>query len=403
MEQKGHIVTKILHGRKVLLGVTGSIAAYKSPDIVRLLSKMGADVRVVMSEAAERFVTPLTFEALTREAVLYQQNENWRSEQNHIDWGKWADLLVIAPATANTINKLTAGIADTLLLQTVLAFQGPLVIAPAANPRMLEHPATERSLKRLQERGIQVIPSRFSKLACLEEGNGAMGEVEEIVHVCARMLLQDTKWSGKNVLLTGGGTQEKIDDVRVIANRSSGKMANALALAFYYAGADVMFVSSVFDSLPLRVKRYAVQSAAEMKQAVHEVIDMCPVSHVVAAAAVSDYVPKVQQSGKIKKAQQEEWSLELALNEDILESLQEWSGCKIGFKLEEDWENGRQAAQKMLEKKSLDAVCLNVLADSPLGSDETTMEWVSSKGTESLHPGDKLQVAMQIVQKVAEL
>lgn len=402
MEQKGYTV-KLLTGRKVLLGVTGSIAAYKSPEIVRLLSKMGADVRVVMSDAAERFVTPLTFEALTREAVLYQQNENWRSEQNHIDWGKWADILVIAPATANTINKITAGIADTLLLQTVLAFQGALVMAPAANPRMLDHPATEHSLKRLRDRGVKVISPRVSKLACLEEGSGAMAEVEEIAYVCSRVLLKHEQWAGKTVLITGGGTQERIDDVRVIANRSSGKMANALALAFYYAGAEVVFVSSVFDSLPLGIQQHPVQSAAEMKEAVHQEIKNRSVSHVIAAAAVSDYVPKAPKSGKIKKSEQDEWMLELTLNEDILESLQAWEGCKVGFKLEEEWEKGRESARNMLDKKSLHAVCLNVLADAPLGSDVSKMEWITPGGTDSLQPDSKLQVAMQIVQKAAQL
>jgi len=234
-----------LTGKKVLLGVTGSIAIYKAAEIARLLIKSGAQVRVVMSEAAQRFVTPLTFEALTHQTVLREETESWSSDLNHIDIGKWADLFLIAPATANTLNKLSKGIADNLLLQTALAFGGPLLVAPAANTRMIANPHTEASLKMLGVNDVQIIRPQSKLLACGDEGNGALADPLEIYWQTARALMTRPFWQDRKVVVTGGGTRERLDEVRYLSNYSSGKMGKALATALYLRGADVCYVTTI--------------------------------------------------------------------------------------------------------------------------------------------------------------
>ena len=234
----------ILKGKKILLGVTGSIAAYKACDVAREFIKAGASVKVVMSEASKRFVSPLTFEALTRESVLHEGTESWANELNHIDITKWADVFVIAPASANTINKLSKGIADNLLLQCALAFDKPILIAPAANTKMLENHQTKNSIKMLEVSDMTIIKSQNKLLACGDEGNGALADPKEIYYQTLKVLLKDDFWSERRVVVTSGGTIEKIDDVRFISNFSSGKMGHAIATALYLLGADVCLITT---------------------------------------------------------------------------------------------------------------------------------------------------------------
>jgi len=233
-----------LSGRNVLLGVTGSISAYKACEVARAFIKSGASVRVIMTPSSQRFISALTFEALTRERVLREESESWVSDLNHIDIGKWADVFVIAPATANTINKLSKGIADNILLQSALAFNKPLLVAPSANTNMIDNHYTTGSLKMLAVNSVKIISSQSKLLACGDEGDGALAEPIEIFYQTAQKMLIDDFWKDRRVIVTGGGTREKIDDVRYISNFSSGKMANALATALYLRGADVCLIST---------------------------------------------------------------------------------------------------------------------------------------------------------------
>jgi phosphopantothenoylcysteine decarboxylase/phosphopantothenate--cysteine ligase len=259
------IPENLLQGKKVLLGVTGSIAAYKSLELVRLFVKAGAEVKVVMSEASKKFVTPLSFETLSRNRVLDEQSESWADDHNHIKTTEWADLFVIAPCSANTIAKLANAIADNMLLQCALAFPGRKLIAPSANTNMIQNPITQGSLKMLQVANYEVLDTQVKELACQTTGEGAMAEPLDIFWYSARMLLQEKFWKDRMVMVTGGGTIEKIDDVRYISNFSSGKMASALATALFLKGADVNLIATRFEAnLPKYIHTIDVTSSDEM-------------------------------------------------------------------------------------------------------------------------------------------
>ncbi|MCD6432994.1 MAG: bifunctional phosphopantothenoylcysteine decarboxylase/phosphopantothenate--cysteine ligase CoaBC, partial [Sulfurimonas sp.] len=259
------IPSDLLKDKKILLGVTGSIAVYKSLELVRLFVKAGADVRVVMSEAAKKFVTPLTFETLTSNRVLDDSNESWVIDHNHIKTTEWADLFVIAPATANTIAKLANAIADNMLLQCALAYPLTKVIAPSANTNMIKNPITQANLKMLGIANYEIIDTQTKELACKTMGDGAMGEPMDIFYSCAKVLLKDEFWADRMVIVTGGGTIEKIDDVRYLSNFSSGKMASSLATALYCKGADVNLIATRFDGeLPKDMHTIDVKETSEM-------------------------------------------------------------------------------------------------------------------------------------------
>ena len=206
----------LLKNKNILVGVTGSIAIYKSLELIREFVKNGANVRVVMSDSAKKFITPLTFEALTREKVLDESSESWANDNNHIEIGKWADVFVLSPATANTINKLNHGIADNLLLQTALAYKKMIILAPSANTNMISHNSTKASLKMLKLINYKVVEPVEKVLACGDEGVGALAEVKDIYYATARELLKEEFWINRKVVVSGGGTIEKIDDVRYI-------------------------------------------------------------------------------------------------------------------------------------------------------------------------------------------
>ncbi|QOY53385.1 bifunctional phosphopantothenoylcysteine decarboxylase/phosphopantothenate--cysteine ligase CoaBC [Candidatus Sulfurimonas baltica] len=415
------IPTDLLKGKKILLGVTGSIAVYKSPELVRLFVKAGADVKVVMSEAAKKFITPLTFETLTSNQVLDDTNESWVNDHNHIKAGEWADLFVIAPCSANTIAKLANAIADNMLLQTALAYPHVKIIAPSANTNMLENPITKANLKMLAIASYELVDTQTKELACKAVGNGAMAEPINIFWHCARAMLKDDFWSDRRVIVTGGGTVEKIDDVRYISNYSSGKMASSLATALYCKGADVNLISTKFeDNLPKDLHTIDVQSSDEMLEYLSDSIRIAKKGklskaslmsddkirliqkkpYLFMAAAVSDYVPAYAQEGKLKKETLgDEWELKLKQNIDILNSIDKTDITTIAFKAEMDSNNAIKNASNMIDNKSVDAVCLNILKDSSsFGTDTNKVDFILPDKIESIPLSDKLSVAFNILE-----
>jgi phosphopantothenoylcysteine decarboxylase/phosphopantothenate--cysteine ligase len=415
----------LLEGKNILVGVTGSIAVYKSLELIRLFTKAGANVRVVMSESAKRFISPLTFEALTHRQVLDETTESWANDNNHIDIAKWANVYVIAPVTANTLNKLSNGIADNLITQVALAFTGQILLAPAANTNMYQNNTTQASLKMLKILNFEEIVPQKKLLACGDEGTGALADPEDIFHKTAKILLKDPFWVNRRVVVTGGGTREKIDDVRYISNFSSGKMAGALSTALYYRGADVcllatqkipalpseLYVIEVDDSEELKEylvdairvsKKGVLTKATLMDDSVPELIQKTP--YLFMAAAVSDYVPKYPQSGKLKKEMLgDEWCLEMKKNEDILKSVNKDGIFAVGFKAESDAQTALENAKKMLVEKELDAVCLNNIAENPFGSDENEITLIT-KSQEIVFPkADKLTISLELLDTLAKL
>ena len=416
--------SNLLKNRRIGVAVTGSIAIYKTLELIRLFVKSGAHVRVVMSKSAEKFIAPLTFETISTHLVLTDENESWAEEiegrnHNHIGFAKWAEAFVVAPATANTIAKLANGLADNLLAQTLLAHKGTKIIAPSANTAMLEHPITKANLKMLGICGYEIVEPSTKLLACGDEGKGAMAEINDIFWQCARALLREEFYEYRNVVISGGGSVEKIDDVRYIGNFSSGKMANALALALFTKGADVTLVSSKpSNTLPSQIRQVEVSSGDDFKNTLQSEMDLAQKhkmtkpsllhsSQVMSvskepmlfmAAAIADYKPKTKHSGKLKKENiGESLNLELAQTEDIISALQK-SGIKvIGFKAEYDEKTAKTSAEKMLKEKKLSAVCLNILSDEiGFGSDDNEVLFVAQNSTALIAKSDKLDVAFQI-------
>ena len=378
----------------ILIGVTGSIAIYKTLELIRLFTKSGDNVKVIMTNSAKKFIQPLTFETLTKNKVLDEESESWSNEYNHIDIGKWADIFIIAPATANTINKLNVGIADNLLLETYLAFNKPILLAPAANTNMYLHQTTQNSLKNQKE---FIIEANSGLLACGDEGIGKMADVEDIFYKAKRILEKDSFWEGRNVIVTAGGTIEKIDDVRFISNFSSGKMGESLALALYLAGANVTLLTSKNHKLPKEIVIAKFDSVKTLKE---KLDNLTPNNeYLFMAAAVSDYSP-TPTKGKIKKEElnSDKWILELHKNIDILASINNIK--KIGFKAEYDEKNGLNSAKKALISKNCDAICLNLLTKNSFGSDENEVVFIAKDKEVLLTQDSKLNIAKKIIKEV---
>ena len=395
----------ILKDKKILIGVTGSIAIYKTLDLIRLFIKSGAVVRVLMSESAKKFINPITFEAISQNKVLDENSENWdkNSDYNHIDIAKWADILVIAPASANTINKISCGIADNLLLQTVLACKKKIIIAPAANTNMIENPITIQSINNLKNLGFEVLQTQTKELVCKDVGNGAMLEPIDIFQITCKELLKTSYWENRRVVLSGGGTVEKIDDVRYISNFSSGKMASNLATALYYLGADVsLVITRGYENIPKDIDLQIVDSSQTMFLALQDKLALKSLkkSFLFMVAAISDYIPKESFSGKLKKEQLgETWSLKLSKNIDILANLDKKDIFSIGFKAEMDKKEAKSNAQNMLKNKNLDAVCLNILDESNVfGSDTNKIELIL-KDKSFDFSGNKLNISLEILNR----
>ena len=400
-----------LKGKSVLLGVTGSISVYKACDLARLFVKAGAEVHVVMTASAERFVSALTFEALTRNAVLTENSESWSSDLNHIDIGKKCDVCVIAPATANTLNKLSQGLADNILTQTILAFTKTILVSPAANTHMLSNPFTAQSLKTLVANGYTVIQPQEKLLACLDVGNGALAEPSEIFFQTAKALREEAFWKDRPVVVTGGGSREKIDEVRYISNFSSGKMAKSLCLALYLKGANVQYITSMGDEgLPSGIQSVHFEDAQVLLGQTQEAINNAKSQNdketfLSMVAAVADFKPKAPKRGKLKKSTLGEvWNVELILNPDILSTLDRTGIKTVAFKAEMDSEEGLNNAVKLLTQKRVDAVCYNLLQDAKsFGGDENEITFITKASQTPLGRADKLTLSERIVSQAKAL
>jgi len=378
----------------ILIGVTGSIAIYKTLELIRLFVKRGNNVKVVMTPSSQKFITPLTFETLTRNRVLTEESEDWSSNLNHIDYAKWADIFIIAPATANTLNKAYRGIADNLLLQIYLAFNGPVLFTPAANTNMYLHSTTQEAIKNLN-----CIEANSGLLACGDEGIGKMAEPEEIFIRALREVNKDKFWKNKKVVVTAGGSIERIDDVRFISNFSSGKMGEALAKAFYIKGAEVTLISSKEHNLTKEIKQIKVESAKDYLKAI---LDKKP-DYLVMAAAIVDYVPEYKK-GKLKKENiGDEFILKLTKNIDVLESLKNEKFKKIGFKAEFDEKNALKYAKNSLIKKNLDAVCLNLLSKNNFGSDKNEIIFITKDKEIKFDEASKEEIAFKVVDAIKNI
>ncbi|MDE7073773.1 MAG: bifunctional phosphopantothenoylcysteine decarboxylase/phosphopantothenate--cysteine ligase CoaBC [Odoribacter sp.] len=354
----------MLKGKRIIVGVTGSIAAYKSAALVRLLVKEGAEVKVVMTELAKQFITPLTLATLSKRPVMVEfynpENGDWHS---HVDMGLWADLYIVAPATANTIGKMAQGIADNLLLTTYLSAKCPVMVAPAMDLDMYQHPATQRNLEILRSYGNRIVEPAEGELASGLVGKGRMAEPEEIVEVVRRFFAEGGELAGKKVLLTAGPTYEKIDPVRFVGNYSSGKMGFALAEEFARRGAEVVLVAGPvhLTTAEAAIRRVDVESAAEMYEAVMREAGDCDV--VVSCAAVADFTPAKRAEEKIKRGA-EGMTLQLEPTQDIAAELgrrKREGQLLVGFALETNEEECNAVGK--LHRKNLDLVVLNSLRD----------------------------------------
>lgn len=356
----------MLKGRKILLGVTGSIAAYKSALLVRLLVKAGAEVRVVMTPSARDFISPLTLGTLSKNEVLCEMFDDSRWA-DHVRLGRWADCMVIAPLSCNTLSKMATGLCDNLLMAVYLSATCPVMVAPAMDEDMWKHPSTVANLARLESYGNRVLPSEVGELASGLYGQGRMAEPENIAAALTELLLPTGELSGRKALVTAGPTYESIDPVRFIGNHSSGRMGVALARALQRKGAEVSLVLGPVGALdiPDGMEVVHVRSAAEMYEASVERFPRMDIA--VMAAAVADYTPKTVAREKIKK-KADETSLELVKTPDILKTL---GGMKregqflVGFALETTDEE--ENARKKLESKNADLVVMNSLNDPGAG------------------------------------
>jgi phosphopantothenoylcysteine decarboxylase/phosphopantothenate--cysteine ligase len=359
----------VLSGKKILLGISGGIAAYKTATLVRLFIKAGAHVQVIMTPASKDFITPLTLSTLSKNPVyssFYNQDEENEKWNSHVELGLWADLMVIAPATANTLSKMANGTCDNLLIATYLSAKCPVYFAPAMDLDMYIHPSTLESFKKLEQFGNTIIPAESGELASGLSGEGRMAEPENIVSFLEADLESRLPLKGKKILITAGPTYEAIDPVRFIGNHSSGKMGFDIAQSAANLGASVILISgpshySIQNSL---VKVVRVISAQEMYDACHHYFSNVDVA--IAAAAVADYKPKNVAVQKIKK-NADDFTIELEKTKDILASLGEIKKNQflIGFALET--ENEIENAKLKIQKKNLDLIVLNSLQDEGAG------------------------------------
>jgi phosphopantothenoylcysteine decarboxylase/phosphopantothenate--cysteine ligase len=372
----------VLAGKHILVGITGGIAAYKVATLVRLLIKEGAEVKIVMTETAKQFITPLTMATLSKNPVLVDffnpENGEWNS---HVSLGLWADAYIIAPATANSVAKMAAGIADNLLLTTYLSAKCPVFVAPAMDLDMYRHPATLANVETLKSHGDTIIDAETGELASGLDGKGRMAEPETIV-ACLNSCF-DASFSGLRVLVTAGPTYEKIDPVRFISNYSSGKMGYAIAETLAQQGADVILVSGPTHLSPLHpnIRRVNVVSANEMYEECLRLFPSCDIA--VMCAAVADFTPENQAENKIK--QKTDLTISLTKTKDIAAELGRMKNdgqILAGFALET--ENELDNAHEKLSSKNLDFIVLNSLNDtgSGFGIDTNKITIIDSDGTE---------------------
>ncbi|OOZ39899.1 bifunctional 4'-phosphopantothenoylcysteine decarboxylase/phosphopantothenoylcysteine synthetase [Solemya pervernicosa gill symbiont] len=391
-----------LNGQKILLGITGGIAAYKCPELVRLLRGAGAEVRVVMSEAAESFVTPLTLQALSDHPVHSQLlDSESEAAMGHIELARWANLILVAPTTANFMAKLVHGGADDLLTTLVLAAEAPLLLAPAMNRVMWQDEATQANARILLQRGIELVGPDSGEQACGEVGPGRMVEPSALLARVVERLVEGPL-NNLKVVVTAGPTREPIDPVRYITNRSSGRMGFAVAEAAAAAGAEVVLVAGpVVLSTPAGVERIDIESAAEMERAVMAAIEGCDI--FVATAAVADYRPAEVQGQKMKKSEAS-LSLSLERTNDILAGVAALDSAPftVGFAAETD--QVLDYARDKLEQKRLDMIAANRvgLPGSGFDSDDNSLHLLWQGGEQLLEQQPKRQLARTLINVVAE-
>jgi phosphopantothenoylcysteine decarboxylase/phosphopantothenate--cysteine ligase len=371
-----------LQGKKIVLGITGSIAAYKAAEIARLLLKQNAEVRVIMTSNAQQFITPLTFQAIVGNHVLTDLFNPTHTAMEHIDLARWADCILIAPASASSIARIAHGFADDLLSTTYLAAKNkPLFIAPAMNQQMWHHPITQDNIKKLQHYGGRILGPAEGEQACGDNGLGRMLEPEEILLQFSNQI--NNKLANLHVLITAGPTREAIDAVRFISNHSSGKMGYALAQAFHNQGAKVTLISGPCALTPPNVTQFvSINSAGEMLTCVMQHIKKCDI--FISTAAVADFKLSTPYAGKIKKSGKN-LQITLVNNPDILQTVTELEDYpySVGFALEAD--NLLQNAQKKLINKKLDMVVANSIdKNQPFYADENEV-WVLQQNREPLH------------------
>jgi phosphopantothenoylcysteine decarboxylase/phosphopantothenate--cysteine ligase len=395
----------VLSGKKILLGISGGIAAYKTASLVRLFIKAGAHVKVVMTPASKDFITPLTLSTLSKNPVhssFYHDEDENAVWTNHVELGLWADLFIIAPATANTLSKMVSGNSDNLLIATYLSAKCPVYIAPAMDLDMYIHPSTKYSFTQLQSFGNVIIPAESGELASGLSGEGRMAEPENIVAFIENDITGKLPLLGKKILVTAGPTYEPLDPVRFIGNHSSGKMGYDIALAAANEGAEVVLVSGP-THLKIshdRIKVVPVTSSQDMYTACHDYFNAVDVA--VAAAAVADYRPKEIALQKIKKSENT-LVLELEKTKDILASLGEIKNNQflVGFALET--ENEIENAKLKIRKKNLDLIVLNSLNDEGAGFGKPTNKVTFIDRDFNEEPMDlktKEEVAQDIINKI---
>ena len=399
-------MSEALRGRFIVLGVTGSIAAYKSVELARRLTQAGATVQVVMSRSATEFVRPLTFQALTYRPVEVEmfQIQDERAA-GHVAMGRVADVVVVAPATAHVLARLAHGLADDLIATTVLATGAPVIVAPAMETHMWQNAATQENVARLRARGVRVIDPESGPLASGDVGPGRLASLERIEGAIAEVFAAGALLAGRKVIVTAGPTVEPIDPVRFVSNRSSGKMGYAIAQAARDAGAEVTLVSGPTAlAAPKGVRMIRVESAEDMKDVVLALLP--ETDAVIMAAAVADYRPRETQLRKIKKRDAgSELTVHMTENPDVLKAVvaaRRAGTIVVGFKAETG--DATKEAERMLREKKLDLVVANDISDpgSVFGSDTDRVTFVSADGVEALPLLPKTEVARRLVAKLAE-
>jgi len=395
----------LLYGKKIVLGVAGCIAAYKSAYLIRDLVKRGTEVKVVMSPSATQFITPLTLSTLSKNAVvvdMFPENKNGSTNLNtwHIDLAQWADLILIAPATVNTIAKIAYGFADNALTTLAAAARSPIVLAPAADVDMYENPTTKENLAKLESLRYFIVEAEEGELASGLSGKGRLAELDKIIDSVEFVLSGFEKdFKGKKILVTAGPTIEDIDPVRFIGNRSSGKMGYALAKAAFLRGADVTLISGTSSEIAYReINKVSVRSADEMKKAVDK--ELKKNDCLIMSAAVADYKPAKVSAKKLKK-EKNLTEIKITKTTDILSSINKENKIIVGFALETD--NEIANAKRKLKEKQLDMIVLNSLKDKRSGFefDTNKVTLIKKNGkTIKLPLQSKFQIANKILDQL---
>ena len=396
-----------LENRCIVLGITGGIAAYKAADLTSRLKKLGADVRVIMTHSAEKFISPLTLQTLSQNPValdMFEEPKSW--EVRHIALAQAADIFVIAPCTANVLGKIASGIADDMLTTTVMATRAPILLAPAMNTQMYENPIVQENLSKLSHLGYTIIAPESGRLACGDVGTGKLADPERIADaVLSAALRPGGDLSGRKILVTAGATREALDPVRFLTNHSSGKMGYAIANAAYLRGADVTLVAAPNTQKALDgIHTIHVVSAQEMFDAVMNQAENADI--IIKAAAVADFRPAEYQNQKLKKADKSSMNIPLVSNPDILQALGDrFGGKKIiaGFCMET--ENLMENARIKLQKKKVDFIVANNLttAGAGFGTDTNVVTILSKDGSaEALPCMSKADVAQVLLDRLTK-